>query len=313
MFMGYYFGSSLAKPLSAANDPRGAGRMAVETIRNPVEWSADQVRKAAQHAASTGRTLRGEEAGRMAIRKIENADLWAALRQGVEDFKACRTDVLFTCLLYPAIGLVLARSAFQYDMLPLLFPLASGFALVGPIAAIGLYDMSRRRERGEEAVWSTALGLLRSPSFAAILVLALALLFIFGLWLVAAQLIYNATLGPQPPVAVGAFVGDVLTTGAGWAMAFWGMLVGFLFACAVLAISVVSFPLLVDRDVGVVRAVGASIKATARNLGPVLLWGAIVAGALALGSVPLFLGLIVVMPVLGHATWHLYRKLVVHE
>ena len=141
--------------------------------------------------------------------------------------------------------------------------------------------------------------------------LGLALLAIFLLWLFTADLIYQATLGPKPPVSITAFIRDVLTTRAGLVMIVAGVGVGFLFALLVLTISVVSFPLLLDRDVGLATAVWTSIRAVAQNPGPMAVWGLIVAGSLVIGSVPAFLGLIVVMPVLGHATWHLYRRVVV--
>jgi uncharacterized membrane protein len=151
---------------------------------------------------------------------------------------------------------------------------------------------------------------VRAPAFGAILVLGLVLLAIFLLWLAAAYGIYQATLGPEPPVSVGAFLRDVFTTGPGWTLIVVGVGVGLLFALVVLTISVISFPLLLDRDVGLYKAVATSVRAVMANPGPMAAWGLIVAGGLVIGSIPLFLGLIIVMPVLGHATWHLYRKLV---
>ncbi|MGQ0675608.1 MAG: DUF2189 domain-containing protein, partial [Rhodospirillales bacterium] len=247
-------------------------------------------------------------AGPLAVGRIALADLTDALRRGLDDFAAYRSDVIFLCIVYPAVGLVLARAAFDYDMLPLLFPLASGFALVGPFAAIGLYEMSRRRELGHAVAWPDAIGVARSPAFGRVVVLGLLLVAVYFVWLTTAMTIYNLTLGPKPPESALAFARDVLTTPPGWAMAATGMGAGFLFALAVLSISV-AFPLLLDRDVSLRAAIGASLRAAAANPGPIAAWGLIVALALALGSLPLFLGLIVVMPVLGHATWHLYRKL----
>jgi uncharacterized membrane protein len=244
------------------------------------------------------------------VRRIAAGDLRDSIAKGLRDFAACRTDAMFVCVVYPLMGLVLARLVSGYDFLPLLFPLASGFALVGPFAAIGLYEMSRRREQGAEISWPDAFGVLRSRSIGAILALGLLLTVIFLIWMIAAWQIYALTLGPEPPASVSGFVRDVLTTGAGWAMIIVGIGAGFLFACLSFAISVVSFPLMVDRDATLGAAIGTSLRAIAANPGPMALWGLIVAGGLVLGSIPVLLGLIVVLPVLGHATWHLYRRLV---
>ncbi len=283
------------------------------TIRNPIEWSMDQFRLAAVAVGSVGRA--GERAEPRAealpqIRHITAADLGDALRKGGEDFAAYRSDVIFLCLFYPILGLILARLAFGYAMLPLIFPLASGFALIGPLAAIGLYEMSRRRETGVHVAWPDAFGVVRSRSFGAIVALGLVLIAIFALWILAAATIYHFTLGPKPPAGIASFLGDVFATDRGWAMIGIGVGVGFLFACLVLVISVVSFPLLLDRDVGFTTAIATSLRAVAANPGPIALWGLVVAAGLVIGSIPLLLGLIVVMPVLGHATWHLYRKVV---
>jgi uncharacterized membrane protein len=280
-------------------------------IRNPAEWSVDQLRGAEHAVERAGHSLRSPAAGApLPVRRIEFADLKDVLARGLSDLGAYRTDVLFLCIIYPVAGLVLAWLAFGYDMLPLVFPLASGFALIGPVAAVGLYEISRRREQGDAITWADAFGVVRAPAFGAIVVLGLLLLAIFLLWLAAAQAIYLVTLGPEPPAGVGAFVRDVFTTGAGWAMIALGVGVGFLFALLVLTISVVSFPLLLDRDVGLYTAVATSARAVGANPGPMAAWGLIVAGGLVLGSLPALLGLILVMPVLGHATWHLYRKVV---
>jgi uncharacterized membrane protein len=285
-----------------------------EHIRNPIEWGADQIRLAALNVRSLGRSVIGSKETRYAplpaIRRIKGVDLMEVLVQGLSDFEAYRSDVIFLCLIYPIIGVALVWLTFGYGMLPLAFPLLTGFALVGPIAAVGLYEMSRRREQGISTTWVDAFGAIRSPGFGAILVLGSVLLATFLLWLLTANLIYEITLGPEPPVSIAGFIRDVFTTSSGWMMIIAGVGVGFIFAFLVLAISVVSFPLLLDRDVGLDAAVWTSICAVTANPGPMLLWGLIVAGGLLIGSIPAFLGLIIVMPVLGHATWHLYRKVV---
>lgn len=285
------------------------------TIRNPIEWGADQISRASLHIRTAGRTLGGAETASSSaqpeVRRIEVADLGEVLRKGFDDFGAYRTDVAFLCLIYPVIGLFLARAAFDYDLVPLLFPVASGFALLGPVAAIGLYEMSRRREQGLETSWRDAFGMIGAPAFGAIAVLGLALLMVFLGWIAAAQVIYMSTLGPEPPASVMGFLSDVFTTDAGLAMMVVGISVGFLFALLVLATSVVSFPMLLDRDVGLGTAVTTSVRVVLANPVAMAAWGVIVATGLVFGSLPLFLGLVVVMPVLGHATWHLYRKVVV--
>ena len=282
-------------------------------IRNPLEWSFDQLRSASLAMGSLVYALRGSQTGDgalLAVNKIKAADLWEALVKGFSDFGAYRTDVVFLCLIYPFAGIVIVWFTFGHEALPLLFPLAAGFALLGPVAAVGLYEISRRREQGIHITWLDAFGVVQSPGFGAILVLGLALLAIFLLWIFAAIEVYELTLGPEPPVSVTAFVRDVFTTSAGWTMIAVGVGVGLLFAAAVLAISVVSVPLLLDRNVGFYPAILTSINAVAANPGPMLLWGLIVAFGLVIGSIPAFLGLIIVLPVLGHATWHLYRKVV---
>jgi uncharacterized membrane protein len=283
-------------------------------IRNPVEWGADQLRTANTAVGRASHSLRRPERDRSSplptVARIGVADLRDVLAKGLADFGAYRTDVVFICIVYPLAGLVLARLASGYGMLPLVFPLAAGFTLLGPVAAVGLYEMSRRRERGAEAGWGDAFGVVRAPAFGAIAALGLVLLAIFLLWLGAAYAIYLGTLGPEPPASFGSFVRDVLTTGAGWAMIVAGVGVGFLFAALVLTISVVSFPLLLDRDVGLYAAVATSVLAVVTNPVPMAVWGLIVAGGLVIGSIPALLGLVIVMPVLGHATWHLYRKVV---
>lgn len=288
-------------------------------IRNPAEWGAAHFKvwshavAEASHAVSP--TAEDQRAYEPTVRHIRTADLRDALAKGLQDFAAYRTDVFFLCLIYPVVGLVLAEAMFHGSLLHLLFPLASGFALIGPFAAVGLYEMSRRREQGATVTWADAFGVAASPSFGAILVMGLILTVVFLAWLVAAQLIYMATLGPVfaasgAPATLGAFIDQTFTTRAGWTMIILGCGVGFLFAVLVLAISVVSFPLLLDRRVGVATAIRTSVNAVMRNPETMAIWGLIVAGGLILGSIPAFIGLAIVMPVLGHGTWHLYRRLV---
>jgi uncharacterized membrane protein len=245
------------------------------------------------------------------IRTISPADLMDALRRGVDDFREmATTHVVFLSLIYSVVGLILARAAFGYELIPLLFPLAAGFALIGPFAAVWLYELSRRREQGLDVAWHHGFEVVRSPSAGAIVGLGVILLVIFSVWIAVAHAIYVANFGYREPASFSQFLRDVFTTRAGWTMIIVGNAVGFVFALAAFVISVVSFPLLIDRNVGLSGAIATSIQAVARNPVTMILWGLIVAAALVAGSIPAFLGLAVVMPVLGHATWHLYRKVV---
>jgi uncharacterized membrane protein len=284
-------------------------------IRNPVEWGVGQFRHTitGTEAANRG-ILSTEEMARQplpVVRRIKAADLKDVLACGASDFGANRTDVIFLCVFYPVIGLLMVSLAGGHNLLPMLFPLASGFALLGPFAGVGLNEMSRRRELGIGAGWKDAFGILRSPSLGAILLLGLLLTGIFIFWQLTAYTIYDLTLGPQLPVSIGGFVHDVFLTSAGWSLIVLGVSIGFVFAVVVLLISSVAFPLLLDRGVGVEVAVRTSVRAALVNPVPMAVWGIIIVAGLVIGSIPFFVGLIIVLPVLGHSTWHLYRKMVV--
>lgn len=244
------------------------------------------------------------------IRRITVADLCLALSRGWEDFRAIPTQILFLGLLYPVVGFIAARFA-TGGLLPLLFPLLAGLSLMGPVVALGLYEISRRRERGEPVSLLTAFSAFRAPALGSILVLGAVLFAIFLAWLVSARLIYLATLGDgSHGETIGALLSAAVSTPEGWRLILIGNGVGFLYAALVLGLTVVSFPLLLDRPTDPWTAMRISIAAVARNPVPMALWGLIVAGLLALGALPLLIGLAVVLPVLGHATWHLYRRVV---
>ena len=149
----------------------------MQHIRNPLEWGLDHLKGDTSGLKdwASDAAHRGDAGAVPSVRRITASDLSAALAEGLEDFKAHRTDVIFICIVYPLAGLVLARLAFGYEMLPLLFPIAAGFALIGPAAAVGLYEMSRRREAGLDSSWIDAFRVVRSPAFGEILALGLGL------------------------------------------------------------------------------------------------------------------------------------------
>jgi uncharacterized membrane protein len=274
---------------------------------------ADAAFGAGRTAGEATEALRGTVTAPPEVRRLTTADLRAALRKGIDDFTSLRSDVIFLIAIYPIIGIALALVAFHMARLPMLFPLAAGFTLLGPVVATGLYEMSRQREATGQAGWGAAFSVMTAPVIVPVLVLGLVLMGLFIAWMFAASLIYNVTLGPQPPASVSGFIAEVLSTGPGWTMIVLGLGVGFVFAGAVLVISLISFPMLIDRRAGIPVAVLTSLKVARENPRIVATWGLLVAVAMVLGTLPAFLGLVLVLPVLGHATWHLYRAAVPGE
>jgi uncharacterized membrane protein len=246
---------------------------------------------------------------RPTVRKIDVSDLKEALVKGFKDFDAKPTHIMLLFIIYPIVGVILINLSAGYQVLPLIFPIIAGFALIGPMAAVGLYEISRRRESGLDYSIKYAFQVHRSPSIGAIITLSLIMMVIYFAWLGAALLIFDLTFG-QTPTSFWGFAREVISTPAGWALIIVGGGVGGVFAVVVLALSVVSFPMLLDHDVSAAVAISTSVRAVAANPVTMAIWGFIVSGALILGSIPAFFGLAVAMPVLGHATWHLYRRVV---
>lgn len=245
------------------------------------------------------------------VRRLEVTDILSALKKGIADFWAMPSHIFFLGLVYPVAGLLLAKWTSNQNALPLVFPLVSGFALLGPFSALGLYEVSRRRELGLETTWRHAFNVLDLPALLSILALGGLLIVIFLVWLLTAQALYVGLFGPDPPVSYRQFLYDVTTTRRGWALIATGNVIGLLFAIVTFSISVVSFPLLMDRKVSVVVAMATSIRAVLMSPATMALWGATIAAALLLGSLPILVGLTIVMPVLAHASWHIYRSVVV--
>ena len=247
------------------------------------------------------------------IRNIGMLELKSALIKGLSDFIALPTHLVFLCLIYPVVTLIAARLYGGHEVLPLVFPALAGYTLIGPLVATGMYELSRRRELGMDVSRLHVFEVLRSPSIWSIILLGMLLTAIYFLWLGAAWAIFTDMTGGTSPKSAGAFVELVFSTSIGQQLILVGCTTGLLFSIAVLTLSVVSFPMLLDRKVKLRVAIDTSIRVVLTNPLTMGVWGIIVTGALIIGSLPFFVGLAVVMPVLGHATWHLYRAAVEHN
>jgi len=244
------------------------------------------------------------------INRINDADLNWALTEGWKDFRARRGDVLLLPLIYPLAGFAAAVLALDKSFLPMLFPAVAGLSILGPAVAVGFYELARRREAGLDSNWSHFIDPLRGRGRGPLAMLTVGLVVLFTAWLGAASLIFHATIGASGSLSLSDFVGRLLTTPEGWTMIVAGNLVGFGFAVATLAVTLVSFPMVVDRPVSAATAVTTSLRAVASNPAITASWGLRVAALLLVGCLPLFLGLPIILPLLGYATWHLYTRLV---
>ncbi|MEN2787932.1 DUF2189 domain-containing protein [Sphingomonas qilianensis] len=245
------------------------------------------------------------------VRKITVSDLNWALAEGWKDFLAKRGDLIVIGLLYPVICLVAAVVTFNDPLLPLFFPLVAGLSILGPAAASGFYELARRREENRDSSWWHFLDPLNGRSRLPLAMLTAGLAALMVGWLVTAYAIYDLTFGADQPLRIGDVFGRLFTTEAGWTLIILGNLAGAPFAIATLVFALVSFPMVVDRPVDAGLAVRTSLAAARKNPREVFGWGLRVAGLLFLGLLPLAIGLAVVLPWLGYATWHLYTRLVV--
>ena len=247
---------------------------------------------------------------RIPVRKISDEDLKASLREGLEDFRDMRGDLIIAGLVYTLIGLAAAVMTTNGPLMPFFFPVVAGVGLLGPVAAVGFYEVARRREDGQGSGWRHMFDVLRRPSVDDMGIVAGLLLGIFVLWLLAAGILYVALFGWATPTSLPGFLATVFTTPRGWALIALGAVIGAAFGWVVLSVSVASLPLLVDCDVSASDAVSASWRAAHANKPEMIRWGVTVLNLLVLGSIPLFVGLAFVLPWLGYSTWHLYTKLI---
>jgi len=259
---------------------------------------------------ATASPVSASASARIPIRKIGPSDLRDSLRQGLEDFRDMRGDLIIAGLVYTFIGVAAAVMTTNGPLMPFFFPVVAGVGLLGPVAAVGFYEVARRREDGLDSGWRHMFDVLKRPSIDDMGIVAGLLLGIFVLWLLAAGILYLALFGWATPTSVTAFFAAVFTTPKGWALILAGLAIGAIFGWVVLALSVASLPVLVDCDVSAAEAVSASWRAAHANKLEMIRWGLTVVGLLVLGSIPLFLGLAIELPWLGYSTWHLYTRLV---
>jgi len=243
-----------------------------------------------------------------AIRTLGTDDLRAALRAGWADFKAAPQFGLFFAFIYTLGGIGLYVGLLGMGEPFWFIPVAAGFPLLAPFAAVGLYEVSRRREAGEPLRWGPVLGALRGHSDGQLPVMAVVVLLVFGFWVILARGIFAIFVGQSGISQANLYE---LLTFSGILMLLVGSVVGGLIALALFTVTAFSLPMLLHRPVDFATAIIASIAAVRTNGKVMLRWAAIIAGLLIVAMLPLFLGLLVVLPILGHATWHLYRRALV--
>ena len=244
------------------------------------------------------------------VRRIAASDIAEALGQGLRDFQAQPLYGLAFGALYAAGGIIILLCLTAFGMVYLAYPLAAGFALIGPFIAIGLYEVSRRRETGEpisiRAVWLTV------TSRSEIGWMALVTLFIFVIWMYQVRLLIALLIGLNASFSsLHEFISVVLTTNEGLVFLVIGNAVGAALSLVLFSLTVVSFPLLLEREVDFITAMITSVRSVVMSPLPMIGWAAVIVVLLMISALPYFLGLVVTLPVLGHATWHLYRRIVV--
>ncbi|TAK47889.1 MAG: DUF2189 domain-containing protein [Xanthobacteraceae bacterium] len=248
-----------------------------------------------------------------AVRTITTHDISEALAAGLRDFQAAPQYGLFFGGVYALAGLAIVTSLIVYGISYLAYPLAAGFALIGPFIAVGLYEVSRRREMGLPLSWRAVLGVIADQGSREIAWMAFVTLFVFIVWMYQVRLLLALFLGSSAFGSLNEFLTVLLTTPEGLTFLVIGNVIGALLALGLFSLTVVSFPLLLDRDIDFITAMITSVQAVVRNPLVMIYWGIIIAIELAFSAIPMFLGLIISLPLIGHASWHLYRRVVEPE
>lgn len=247
------------------------------------------------------------------VRAVTVSEIVESLAEGMRDFQSAPAYGLVFGGLYAAGGLLIMLSVFALGVPYLAYPLAAGFALVGPFIGVGLYEVSRRRETGEPLSWSAVFTTIFAQGRRELGWMAFVTLFIFIVWMYQIRLLIALMLGLKSFSSLQEFLVVVTTTPEGWLFLIIGHIFGAVLSLVLFSVTVVSFPLLLDRDVDFVTAMITSVRAVVASPGPMIGWAAVVVILMIVACLPAFLGLLVVLPVLGHATWHLYRRIVAKE
>ncbi|MDG2405995.1 MAG: DUF2189 domain-containing protein [Paracoccaceae bacterium] len=244
------------------------------------------------------------------VNEITVSDIWVSIQLGWRDFMHQPSHYFFAIILYPFIGIVLWLWASEVNTIQLVFPMMTGFALLGPFIAIFLYEISRRLENDLDTSWSKVFQVVHSPAIREILILSIMLLGLFCVWMISANILFFSLYGSRYPTSLLIFLIEVILTPRGWVLIILGNGMGICFALAALYTTVVAFPILIDARVSAIRSIQISMLAVRMNPIPLILWGFVVSLGLLMGVLCVMVGLIIAFPVFGHATWHLYRKVV---
>ena len=247
------------------------------------------------------------------VKSITFTAVTESIADGLRDFRAAPVFGLTFGILYALGGMATVLTASALDMTYLTYPIAAGFALVGPLVAIGLYEVSRLMECGETPTWGKVRTAILQQAGQEIGWMSFVVLFVLIVWMYQVRLLLAIFLGNESISTMRDFLSVVMTTPQGWAFLAVGHVIGAILSVVLFALTVVSFPILLDREVDFITAMITSVRSVSKNPGPLLIWAVLIAMLLLAASMPFFLGIIFVLPLLGHASWHLYRRLVEPE
>ena len=245
------------------------------------------------------------------VNTLTFADLKSCLARGISDFRHAPLFGLFFGGIFAFGGLLIIQSLYVWQKAWMIYPVLIGFPLIGPFAAVGLYDVSRRLEQNKPLAWNQVLSVVFIKSGQEIRWMAFVMLFIFWIWMYQVRLLLALILGNASFNSWQSFFEIITTTTQGWIFIGVGHVVGAFLAMALFSITVVSLPLLLDRDVDFITAMITSVKTVSQSPVVMISWGIFVTLAVMASFIPAFLGLLIILPILGHTTWHIYKRAVI--